>query len=341
MRRVARGVAFVLLVFLFLLAAGPFLIPVPPLEGTVPPETLADPDSRFAEIGGLTVHYKTAGAGGPAIILLHGFGASVYSWHAVMEPLGRSGSVLAYDRPAFGLTERPMEWKGRNPYGPDANIDLLMQLMDHFGYRKAVLIGNSAGGTLAMNFALAHPDRVLALILVDPAVYAGGPPAWLSPFLALPQVRHLGPLIARQIKTRGPELLRTAWHDPSKITPETEAAYEEPLRVNHWDLALWYLTTAGSDTGIARRLDELVLPVLVITGDDDRIVPTEQSVRLAGELPSAELAVIPDAGHVPHEEQPQAFLDAVGGFLQSAFPELFANGLPCFFSGDELLALHP
>ncbi len=328
MRRVGRALALILSVFLLLLLVGPFLVPVPPLEGTVPPEALADPDSRFAEIGGLKIHYKTAGGGEPAFILLHGFGASVFSWHAVMEPLGRGGTVLAYDRPAFGLTERPMAWEGRNPYGPDANIDLLLQLMDQFGFQQAILIGNSAGGTLAMNFALAHRDRVLALILVDPAVYGSGAPSWLSPFLSLPQVRHLGPWIARQIKTRGPELLRMAWHDPSKITPETGAAYTEPLQVDNWDLALWYLTAAGSDTGIARRLGELTLPVLVVTGDDDRIVPTEQSVRLAGELPSAKLAVIPDAGHVPHEEQPEAFLQAVGEFLQSAFPELFSNGLP-------------
>jgi pimeloyl-ACP methyl ester carboxylesterase len=328
MRRFGRVLALIFSVVLILLLVGPFLIPVPPLEGTVPPEALADSDSRFAEIGGLKVHYKTAGGGEPAFILLHGFGASEYSWHAVMEPLGRVGTVLAYDRPAFGLTERPMAWEGRNPYGPDANIDLLIQLMDHFGFPQVILIGNSAGGALAMNFTLAHPDRVLALILVDPAVYGGGPPAWLSPFLGLPQMRHLGPLIARQIKTSGPELLRMAWHDPSKITPATEDAYTKPLQVDNWDLALWYLTAAGSDTGVARRLDELTLPVLVVTGDDDRIVPTEQSVRLAGELPSAKLAVIPDSGHVPHEEQPEAFLEEVGEFLQSAFPEIFPYGLP-------------
>jgi pimeloyl-ACP methyl ester carboxylesterase len=328
MRRFGRVLALILSVFLLLLLICPFLVPVPPLEGTVPPEALADPDSRFVEIGGLKVHYKTAGGGEPAFILLHGFGASVYSWHAVMEPLGLVGTVLAYDRPAFGLTERPMAWEGRNPYGPDANVDLLLQLMDEFGFQQAILIGNSAGGTLAMNFAFAHPDRVLALILVDPAVYGGGLPAWLSPFLGLPQVRHLGPLIARQIKTRGPELLRMAWHDPSKITQATEDAYTKPLQVDNWDLALWYLTAAGSDTGVARRLGELPLPILVVTGDDDRIVPTEQSVRLAGELPSAKLAVIPDSGHVPHEEQPEAFLQAVGNFLKTAIPNFFPDGLP-------------
>jgi pimeloyl-ACP methyl ester carboxylesterase len=69
--------------------------------------------------------------------------------------------------------------------------------------------------------------------------------------------------------------------------------------------------------GLDKRLSELKLPVLVITGDDDRIVPTQSSIRLAGELPNARLVVIPNCGHVPHEECPQAFMQAVAEFLNS------------------------
>jgi len=80
---------------------------------------------------------------------------------------------------------------------------------------------------------------------------------------------------------------------------------------------LWEFTLASRPLDLAERLDELTLPVLVVTGDDDRIVPTADSLRLAGELPGAELAVISDAGHVPHEEQPEAFMDAVRAFLET------------------------
>lgn len=317
-RRFLRGLGMGLLVLLSLLLVGPFLVPVPPLEGTVPPEQLADPDSLFVEINGLRVHSKTRGAGEPVFVLLHGFGASLYSWNAVLEPLGEMGTVIAYDRPAFGLTERPLTWEGENPYSPQAQVDLLLGLLDHFDVERAILVGNSAGGTVAMNFTLQHPDRVQALILVDPAVYAGGgaPPAtrWL---LRTPQMRHLGPLIARQIQTRGPELIELAWYDPTRIPAETLALYQKPLQVENWDRALWELTLASEESGLADRLAEFTLPVLVVTGDTDRIVPTEQSVRLAGELPSARLVVIPQAGHVPHEEQPAAFLEAVAAFVQS------------------------
>jgi pimeloyl-ACP methyl ester carboxylesterase len=71
------------------------------------------------------------------------------------------------------------------------------------------------------------------------------------------------------------------------------------------------MTRASRPLSLDERLSELKVPVLVITGDDDRIVPTEQSVRLASEIPGAKLAVLPGCGHVPHEECPEAFLDAL------------------------------
>lgn len=317
-RRFLRILGIGLLVLLLLVLVGPFLVPVPPLEGTRPPEELADPDSMFVELGGLTVHYKTRGAGEPVFVLLHGFGASLYSWNTVLEPLGELGAVIAYDRPAFGLTERPLTWEGESPYSPQAQVELLLGLLDELGVEQAILVGNSAGGTVAMNFYLQHPDRVQALILVDPAVYAGGgAPAGTRWLLRMPQMRHLGPLIARQIQVRGPELIELAWYDPSQITEETLALYKKPLQVENWDGALWELTLASEESDLAGRLAEFTLPVLVITGDTDRIVPTEQSIQLAGELPGAALVVIPQAGHVPHEEQPAAFLEAVEAFVNS------------------------
>ncbi len=317
-RRFLRGLGIALGILLLLLLVGPFLVPAPPLEGTKPIEALADADSRFVEINGLSVHYKTTGQGEPVFVLLHGFGASLYSWNAVMGPLGDLGTVIAYDRPAFGLTERPLEWEGESPYSPQAQVDLLLGLLDHFGVEQAILVGNSAGGTVAMNFTLQHPDRVRSLILVDPAVYAGGgAPAWVRPLLRTPQMRHLGPLIARQIQTRGPELIELAWYDPTRIPEETLALYKKPLQAENWDRALWELTLASQESDLPRRLHEFTLPTLVITGEADKIVPTEQSIRLAGELPNAKLVIIPQAGHLPHEEQPAAFVEAVKSFVRS------------------------
>jgi len=319
--RFLRALGITLLVLLLIVLVGPFLVPVRPLTDTLPPEQLADANSQFIEINGLTVHVKTMGHGEPVILLLHGFGASLFSWHAVMEPLSQHGTVIAYDRPAFGLTERPMTWTGENPYSSQASVDLLLGILDHFNVQEAILVGNSAGGTVSMQFTLQHPERVQALILVDPAVYeGGGGPSWLRQFYKTPQMNHLGPLIVRSIQSSGLDLIKMAWYDPSKITPETMAGYTKPLKADNWDRALWYFTAASQPSNLPERLSEFTLPVLVITGDTDKIVPTEYSVRLAGELPNATLVVIPQAGHVPHEEQPVAFMQAVAEFLKTILP---------------------
>jgi len=239
---------------------GPFLVPVPPLEDTVPPEQLADPDSQFVEVNGLRVHYKMMGAGEPVLVLLHGFGTSLFSWHKVMEPLSEVGTVIAFDRPAFGLTERPLpgEWTGESPYSTQAQVELTIGLLDALGVERAILVGNSAGGAIAMLTALAHAERVQALVLVDPAVYTGGgSPALARLFSNTPQMQRIGPLLARRIRTWGQDLLRLAWHDPSKITPEDREGYLKPLQAENWDRALWELTRVSRAPDLVKRLAEI------------------------------------------------------------------------------------
>lgn len=329
MKRWQKGLAAVAGLLVLTLALGPFLIPVPPLTNLQEARALADPDSRFVHVplgsDDLEVHYKEMGEGEPALILLHGFGASVFSWREVMAPLSASHRVIAFDRPAFGLTERPMrgewatptDWANGLPYSAEAQAELTINLLDVLGVNKAVLVGNSAGGTIAILAALKHPERVQALVLISPAVYSGGPNALVQWLLRTPQMQHIGPLIARRIQDWGIDFARTAWHDPERITDEIWAGYTAPLRVKNWDKALWELTNASRANNLPAQLERLTLPVLVITGDDDRIVPTEQSVRLAQELPNASLAIIPACGHVAHEECPEATLEAIEPFLAS------------------------
>jgi len=296
-------------------------VPVPPLTDTVPAGQLADPDSKFIKVNGLNVHYKEIGQGDTTFILLHGFGASVYSWHEVMQPFSQYGRVIAYDRPAFGLTDRPMpgEWKGESPYSSAANVEMFAGLMDALNVEKAILVGNSAGGSVAVAFALKHPERVQALILVDPALgdEGGRFPSWLLSLMATPQMRHVGPLLVRNIAQTGNDTIRQAWHDPSLVTDEVIAGYRKPLKANNWDRALYEFTIASRPLGLKERFVELKMPVIVIAGDDDRIIPTAYSIQAAQDIPGAQLAILPSCGHVPHEECPTAFMDVVVKFLES------------------------
>lgn len=317
-KRVLRGLAFAMAVILLLVAVVSLLVPVPPLTGTVPANQLGDSVSRFVEVNGINVHYKQTGTGEPTLILLHGFLASLFSWREVLTPLGDLGTLIAYDRPAFGLTSRPMReaWGDQNPYTAEANVELLVSMMDTLGVERAILVGNSAGGTLAVYTALRHPERVQALILVDAAIYtSGGTPTWVRPILTTPQMRRMGPLLLRNIRSWGEGFGRMAWHDPSRLTADVWEGYLKPQQAENWDRALWEFFLASRPLDLEDQLSQIEVPVLVITGDDDRIVPTEESVRLSRTLPDARLVVIPECGHIPQEECPEPFLEAVRGFV--------------------------
>ena len=309
----------VLLSLLTIALVGPLIVPILPVPDTVPEAQLADPDSQFVEVDGVTVHYKTAGVEGegPTFVLIHGFGSSTYTWHEVMADFGELGRVIAFDLPAFGLTERPLpnDWDS-NPYTPQAQVDLTLGLLDALNIGQAVLIGHSSGGVVAAQVAVKQPERVAGLVLVDAPILSGGrnAPRFL---LRLPQINRLGPVFMRQFAGQpGTDFLRNAWSDPDSLDEETLEAYRKPLQANDWDRALWEYAKVNGTVRLEPDLPRLSLPTLVLTGTDDEIVPPEQSERLAETLPDATLEAFEDCGHVPHEECPAPFTDAVTTWLQ-------------------------
>lgn len=314
----------VLFIFIFLcfgVLVGPFLIPVPKLDGSVSVEEMADPNSKFMEVNDITVHYKEAGEGGKKFILLHGFGASVYSWREVMDDFSQLGYVLAYDRPAFGLTERPMPetWK-ENPYGMKANVELLRGLMDAKGIEKAILVGNSAGGGVAVAFALEYPERVESLILVDPGVGGGrGPqfPAWALPLMWTPQMRHIGPLMMRDYQETLPNTIQREWYDQTKLTDAIRQEYLKLLKIENWDRAFYELTFAPAYPELRPLLPQLTVPVLIVAGQEDRLIRAFYFEAITTEIPGAQLTLIPQCGHVPHEECPIQFMEEVIKYLET------------------------
>lgn len=309
----------IIVAFVLVLLVGPFLVPIPPLRDTVPPRALSDSDSLFTDVNGIAVHYKVYGSGKPVIILLHGFGASLFSWREVVQPLAQNYTVVAFDRPAFGLTERPLRgnWTGENPYSAQGQVALTLGLTDKLGIERAVIVGHSAGGTIGLLIALDSPGRVQALVLVDASVYSGHTGSLLRTLSKIPQVRHLAPLFVGSVRSWGKRLLVQSWHNSSRITQEIMDGYTKPLRADDWDQGLLESTLAAQAPDIEDRLASLSAPVLVITGDDDRVVAPEQSARLAQDLPGAKLVVIPQCGHLPHEECPAPFFEAVLEFLRS------------------------
>ena len=284
---------------------------------------MADPrKNRQATIGGagasaVTLNYLEAGSGQPAFLLLHGFMLDCSSWYPVIDRLARLGRVCAYDRLPFGRSAKllPGDWQGPNPYTPQATLQQLADLLDHLALDRIVLIGNSAGGLLAVRAALAFPERVTALVLVAPAIF-GRAPERVTAMLNSRLMNRIGPAIMRRAGHPG-WLLKRSYGDPEQISPERHAQAVEMATDPNWQRALWeFVKVSTVQPDMTSSLGDIRQPVLVISGDNDRVVPLKDQRRLVAALPDAQLEVIRDAGHVPQEEQPDEFVARVAAWLR-------------------------
>ena len=314
------------------LAAGVLAFLIVPLvlpfqsSGTKTFTEAAGSDATFLDVDGLDVFVEVTPYTGtqaktdvPVFILMHGFGASTFSWREVTQPLSKLGDVVAYDRPAFGFTERPDQWLGESPYGYRSNVDILSAVIEEYGdAREIVLIGHSAGGQIAAAYAEDFPERVQRLILVDPAIYTtGGVPAGWNWFLDIPQIDRLGPFLVQGIANSGVELLYRSYYNPTLIDDEILAGYRAPLEIAGWEEALWEFTKAPRAEAVVERLPDITQPTLLISGEEDTIVPVADTERLATVIPNSTFIIITQSAHLPHEEQPQVFVHTVTEWMTS------------------------
>ena len=305
-----------------ILLIGPFLLPVN-TSGTLTKEQAASEiwggESKWVELAGHEVHYVDTGdpESDRLIVLMHGFGASAYSYRDVLEPLATLGHVIAYDRAAFGFTERPTSWE-INPYGAEGQLQVLDELIARFGSGKEVfIVGHSAGGNLAASYTVDNQEKLAGSVLYAPAVLnGGGGPSWLNWIFSIPQINHIGPALVSSIATSGLDLLYLSYNDPETVTEQTLAGYTQPLKVEGWERAFWEFNKAPRDTGVSERLREIRVPTLVLTGDNDQVVATADSVTVAGLVSGSELVIIPQTGHLPNEESPREFAQAVIDFVE-------------------------
>lgn len=324
MKAIAKWAGLALLILLLVAAIAPLLIPVTPLENLVSAQSVAAPESRFVTIpfdgtDGIDIHYladETADDGEPTFVFLHGSNFNAFTWNEVLDFFDQRGRVIAYDQIPYGLSEKLVagDWNDRNPYSTEAAIDQLMLLLDTLDVDQAILVGNSYGSVLALEAALAYPERVEALVLADSAVYVQE--SIPSAILKLPQVQRLGPLFGRMIG--GSEaFVRQTYLDPAAIDDERMHLTLIHTEVANWDVAMWdYLQAWGTvPIDVADHLAAVSQPALVLTGDGDAVVPPADSERLANALPNADYVVLANCGHVPQEECPTQFANALAAWL--------------------------
>ncbi len=324
MKPIAKWGGIALLILLLLLAIVPFLIPVEPLENLQTAQAVAPPESQFVTIpfegtDGIEIHYladEPQAADEPTFVLLHGSVFNAFTWNEVFDFFDARGRVIAYDQIPYGLSEKLVEgeWNGRNPYSADAAVEQLITLLDTLDAQNVILVGNSYGSVLALQTALTHPDRVEGLILADSAVYVQE--SMPAAVMNLPQVQRLGPLLGQMIG--GSEaFVRQTYLDPAAIDDDRMRLTLIHTEVAAWDEAMWaYLQEWGTvPIDVSAQLAGVAQPALVLTGDGDAVIPPADSERLADALPNAEYAVLAACGHVPQEECPTKFEEAVGAWL--------------------------
>jgi pimeloyl-ACP methyl ester carboxylesterase len=308
-----------IIILSFLFFAVPLFIPVDPLAGTVDEKVLADEDSLFLSVGDIDVHYKMK-QGDPKrnFILLHGFGSNLWTWEKISKPLSKLGTVVSYDRPAFGLTSRPLSFVEKDPYSYEYQSEIFFQLMDRLKMEKTFIVANSAGADIAVRAYFTAPSRIDGIILIAPSLGDNNSSfSFFSKLAEVPQYERLGPLISRSLKDSGESIIKSAWYDPSRISEKDLEGYRKNILINNWDTALWSFTKASFYRTSAGRVEDIRCPVLVLSGDSDVIIPVDKSRELARRIQNSSFRVIEKCGHLPQEERPDELMAVIIEFIAS------------------------
>jgi pimeloyl-ACP methyl ester carboxylesterase len=268
-------------------------------------------EARHVTVRGHRIRYVRAGDGSPAAVLVHGFGSSLYTWKDVIPGLARDHQVVALDLPGFGLSDQP----------PDLTIEELpaavVGLMDALAIERAVLVGNSLGGSVCALLAARDPGRVSGLVLVDSAGYNFDPAD--RPLVFRLTAGPLGPLVGRLPGKRllVEAALRQVFHDPRLVTPERVAEYLQGARRPGSFRSVRSLAESLRDRSslVSDALTRVRAPTLVVWGREDGWIPLAHADRFTAALAGARKVVIDDCGHVPQEEKPEAVLAALREFL--------------------------
>ena len=272
----------------------------------------AKPPSQFMEVDGMQVHLRDEGPREDTvpIVLLHGTSASLHTWDGWAQSLDDQRRVIRFDLPAFGLTgPHPA-----NDYSIAAYVHFVNAVLDKLGVRSCVLVGNSLGGQIAWGMALAHPQRVSRLVLVDSAGY---PLQSTSVPIGFRIARTPGlRVLAERTLPRGvvDSSVRNVFGDPSKVTSElVDRYYDLTLRSGNRKALAYRMEQRVS--GDEAQIKRLKLPTLILWGAKDYLIPLKNAHRFAADIQDSRLVVFENLGHVPQEEGAQETVKALKTFL--------------------------
>ena len=272
--------------------------------------------SRYLPMDGIEVHWRDEGpTDAPVLLLLHGTASSLHTWDGWVAELTPRWRVVRLDLPGFGLT-------GPHPsddYSTAAMIDFLDRFVTAAGLQRFAIAGNSLGGQYAWRFALRHPERVSALILIDAAGYPmrlEGPGTLGLRLARMPLISDLLRLAPVEGFTRSG--LLAVYGDRSRVGDELITRHAElMLRPGNRAALSARARSVDPHDESWRQLPRITAPTLVMWGERDSWITPEFGRRFTGDIPGAQLLIYPDLGHVPMEEDPARTARDAAAFLRS------------------------
>jgi pimeloyl-ACP methyl ester carboxylesterase len=283
---------------LLLLAMGCARLPAP--SASLEP-SLGEP--KIFDYHGVKINYYEAGQG-PPVILLHGFGASAYSWRFLGPALVKDHRVFTLDLKGYGLSAKPEDGK----YAISDQADMVAEFIRTRDLHDLVVIGHSMGGgvTLMTYFEVRedNPPRIKRLVLIDSAGYPQKMPwfIWLAKAPVLGSVG--GKLVSPRFATA--QVLRKCYYHKDRITDEqidTYAYYGSLPGAREAVVTTARQIVPEDIQAVTARYRTIRVPVLIIWGAEDEVVPLSVGHNFKRDIPNSELVILPQCGHIPPEEE--------------------------------------
>ena len=270
-----------------------------------------DAPTDLIDVAGTRLHVRDSGSKtAPAVIFLHGFGASLHTWEPWAELLQKDLRVIRIDLPGSGLSQPDPT----GDYSDKRSLQILIALMDKLGLARASLVGHSIGGRIAWTFAGTYPARVDKLVLVSPDGFA-------SPGFEYGKTPEV-PLMVKLMSVTLPKPLLAMSLKPAYAKPETMT---DALATRYHDMML----APGSRDALLARMAQTVLvdplpilqqitaPTLLVWGEQDGMIPFANSNDYLKAIAGSKRVSFKGVGHLPHEEAPEQSIGAVRDFLMT------------------------
>jgi pimeloyl-ACP methyl ester carboxylesterase len=256
------------------------------------------------------------GAGRP-VLLLHGFAASSYTWHAIVPELAKTHRVIAMDLRGFGASDKPID----DRYTIEDQADAVQAFIEQQNLRDLTIVGHSFGGGVTLLLALRagaeHQPRIKNIVLVDSVAYRQPVPIFFK-LLQVPLVGEVGMTLVPPELQAG-QGLRLAYYDRDKITAQDVAEYANslysPAAKHALTKTVEHLPPDNIDE-IAARYKTIKIPTLILWCEQDKVVHPRLGQRLHADLPNSEYALFTHCGHMPQEEKPEDTVRTIQAFLR-------------------------